>query len=139
MANKIDGVHLVLDGISDAPNECFTEANIHAMIAELARALNMQIIMGPVSQEVEVDPSKLTGDVFVDEGGISTICMISTSHISFHTWPLRGVFMADIFSCKSFDVSAAHAITMKFLRSSSKLCTAQVLRRNPLEARAPKS
>ena len=114
MGNQINGSLLVLDGLTINP-ECFTEANLRAWMLETAQTLEMDVIFGPEFKDVELDPSKLTGDVFQDEGGISGFCMISTSHISIHCWPLRKQFLADVFSCRPFDVMAAIAVAKKYL------------------------
>lgn len=36
--------------------------------------------------------------------GITGIVMITTSHISIHTYPLKAIAMIDIFSCKNIEV-----------------------------------
>jgi S-adenosylmethionine decarboxylase len=118
MANAIDGLHLTLDGRVKDP-AVFNETNLRGMMLKLVEDLDMQLIFGPVFKEVEVDPSKLTGDKFVDEGGISGYCMISTSHMSIHCWPLRRVFMADLFSCKGFDHERAIGTVAEFLNPTA--------------------
>jgi S-adenosylmethionine decarboxylase len=114
MANEINGSVLTLDGTTCDPT-CFTEDNLRAWMLETAQTLEMDVILGPIFKDVELDPSKLTGDVFQDEGGISGFCMISTSHISIHCWPLRKQFLADVFSCRPFDAMAAIAVAKKHL------------------------
>jgi len=57
-----------------------------------------------------LDESKLKSDVFQDEGGITGSCIISTSHMALHAWPIRGFLSLDVFSCKDFDVGRAMAI-----------------------------
>lgn len=114
MANEINGSLLVLDGVTTDPS-CFNEANLSAMMLEMASTLGMDVIFGPVFKDVELDESKLTGDIFQDEGGISGFCMISTSHISIHCWPLRRQFLADVFSCRDFDARKAIAVANKYL------------------------
>lgn len=117
MSNVIDGLHVLLDGqTSDV--ESFKEENLDKMMKRLASDLKMDIIFGPQFQAVELDPSKLTGDVFRDEGGVSGYCMISTSHISIHVWPMRRAFLADIFSCKDFDAERAVETVREFIRPS---------------------
>lgn len=106
MPNTIAGVHLTVDGTTQNVH-LFNTESITSLFEELVAALDMQIIHGPVFKEVEVEPEKLTGDVFVDEGGTSAYCMISTSHMSIHCWPLRKQFMMDVFSCKDFDIDTA--------------------------------
>lgn len=110
----IAGTHLLIDG-SVRDTSVFTESNLHELMIQLARDLDMQIIYGPHFKHVELEPEKLTGDKFQDEGGLSGFCMISTSHISIHVWPLRQAFMMDIFSCSQFDAELATDTTRKFL------------------------
>lgn len=108
------GLHLIFDGyVEDA--SAFTAENLKTLFEKLARALQMQIIMGPEFLEVELDPSKLQSDVFQDEGGITGMCVISTSHMSIHCWPLRKCFSMDVFSCKTFDSALAKRIVQETL------------------------
>lgn len=116
MANRIDGLHLVVDGTVEDPARVFVEANLHALLLRLVSDLKMQLIYGPKFLNVEIDESKLTGDEFQDEGGVSGFCMIGTSHISIHVWPLRKHFSLDVFSCKRFDQDEAVKTIMEFLR-----------------------
>ena len=125
--NVIDGLHLIVDGNVNDPS-CFTETHLKQMLEELVQTLDMQLILGPVFRDVELDPSKLTGDKFQDEGGISGYAMISTSHMSIHCWPLRRTFMADIFSCKMFDHEKAMAVVSKYLNPCG-LTTRAIVRR----------
>ncbi len=115
MGNEIDGLHLIVDGSVKSPDSFFTVPNLKAMILQLAKDLKMQIIFGPVFHDVEIDESKLTGDVFQDEGGVSGFCMIGTSHISVHVWPLRRHFSMDVYSCKQFDKDLAEQTIRKYL------------------------
>jgi S-adenosylmethionine decarboxylase len=114
MANIICGLHLLVDGqVEDI--KVFAEKNLNKLIIKLAEKLEMSIIFGPVMKTVRLDPSKLTGDVFQDEGGSSAFCMISTSHISIHVWPLRKAFLMDVFSCRNFDKVIAEETINKYL------------------------
>ncbi len=115
--NIIDGLHLIVDGNVKDPAR-FEQANLNSMMLVLVQALDMELIHGPVFRQVEIDPSKLTGDKFRDEGGISGYAMISTSHISIHCWPLRKTFMADIFSCKVFSHEQAMRVIEEHLQPS---------------------
>lgn len=100
------GLHLIFDGyVKDA--SVFNKEKLADLFVSLAEALQMQIIMGPEFLEVELDPTKLSSDVFQDEGGITGMCVISTSHMSIHCWPLRKCFSMDVFSCKVFDADVA--------------------------------
>ena len=52
-----------------------------------------QLIHGPGHEQ----------SAFGDEGGVTGICVLSTSHCSIHTWPLRPFFVMDVYSCRDFD------------------------------------
>jgi len=116
MANVIDGLHLLVDGRVNDPSQVFLQENLKSLMLKLVDDLKMELIWGPEFKCVELDSSKLTGDVFQDEGGTSGICMIGTSHISIHVWPLRRFFHMDVFSCKSFDQDIAMKTIHKFLK-----------------------
>ena len=113
--NVINGLHLIVDGLVESPKSVFTQENLRSLLLHLVSDLEMQLIFGPIFHEVEIEESKLTGDVFQDEGGVSGFCMIGTSHISIHVWPLRQHFSMDIFSCKQFDGGKARTTIEKFL------------------------
>jgi S-adenosylmethionine decarboxylase len=53
--------------------------------------------------EVETEIAKLGVEPFEDEGGVTGVCVLSTSHCTIHTWPLRPFFVMDVYSCRDFD------------------------------------
>ncbi len=108
------GLHIILDGYVKDPS-VFNGPSLEHAFRKLAEALEMQIIMGPDFLEVELDPTKLQSDVFQDEGGITGMCVISTSHMSIHCWPIRKCFSMDVFSCKDFDGDKAKKIIWDLL------------------------
>lgn len=116
MANLIDGLHIIADGSVPERRieEAFSRAGLTVLMLDLVKVLDMQLIYGPKFKKVRLNPRKLTGDVFQDEGGVSGFCMIGTSHISVHVWPLRKHFSMDVFSCKSFDAMKARQVVEKF-------------------------
>lgn len=105
MGGKL-GKHLVLDAIVSNTDR-FNADDLSVFFQRLAASLDMQILFGPEFVEVELDQTKLVGDKFQDEGGITGMCVISTSHISIHTWVLRKFISLDVFSCKDFNVDIA--------------------------------
>lgn len=114
----IDGLHLLVDGqVEDV--SVFTRENLDQLLRRLVVDLDMTMLLEPQFKEVELNPKELTKDGFSDDGGVSAFCMISTSHISIHVWPLRGMFMADIFSCKRFDSTKARRTVIEFLHPTS--------------------
>jgi S-adenosylmethionine decarboxylase len=114
----IAGLHLLVDGAVKDPG-VFTESCLHELMVQLVLDLNMELIDGPRFKYIELDPTKLDSISFKDEGGISGYCMISTSHISIHVWPLRRAFMMDVFSCAEFDIRTAEETIRKYLNPVS--------------------
>jgi len=98
---------IYLDGYSSKPDLLGNETQLEHIVRTVADRAGMQVIK-LVTSEIESDLQKLKRDVFEDEGGISIQALISTSHITLHTWPARSAFMFDLVSCKSFDTLAVH-------------------------------
>lgn len=120
-----NGRHIIIDGeVRNA--EVFSHENLTDMFHQLVKTLDMEIIQGPLFKDVELDPSKLNGDVFQDEGGTTGYCLISTSHMAIHTWPLRKFFSMDVFSCKEYDVEKALDVIKKYLGISDMALTSLV-------------
>jgi len=127
MANKSvgamgAGIHVVVDGYVSDPS-AFTEPSLRAMFDKLVRTLEMKMLGAPHIYEVPVDPGVLararaTGN-FEDEGGITAVAVISTSHMSIHCWPLQKFFSMDVFSCKDFDHRRALGVLREHLGVAS--------------------
>ncbi|MGA1202698.1 MAG: S-adenosylmethionine decarboxylase family protein [Planctomycetota bacterium] len=95
------GWHLMLDAIVREPGWISSPEKIREFLLGLIPRLGMELLDGPRITEVDLDPSMIESDL--DEGGVTGYCLITTSHISIHTWPLRERFCLDVFSCRSFD------------------------------------
>ena len=76
---------------------------VESMLRELIDILGMRILGEPHMYEVETEIAKLGVEPFEDEGGVTGVCVLSTSHCSIHTWPLRPYFVMDVYSCRDFD------------------------------------
>src|SRR5580692_12233488 len=76
---------------------------VESMLRELVELLGMRLLGAPHLYEVETEIAKLGVEPFEDEGGVTGICVLSTSHCSIHTWPLRSFFVMDVYSCRDFD------------------------------------
>ena len=79
---------------------------VESMLRDLIDILGMRILGAPHMYEVETEIAKLGVEPFEDEGGVTGVCVLSTSHCAIHTWPLRPFFIMDVFSCRDFDPSA---------------------------------
>lgn len=77
--------------------------NVESMLVDLIDVLGMRMLDKAHMYEVETEISKLGVEPFEDEGGVTGICVLSTSHCSIHTWPLRSFFVMDVYSCRDFD------------------------------------
>lgn len=72
-------------------------------LQELVDLLGMRLLGKPHMYEVETEIAKLGVEPFEDEGGVTGVCVLSTSHCTVHTWPLRPFFVMDVYSCRDFD------------------------------------
>jgi len=138
--NAVEGVsrsvgrHLLIDGFCEESEPLASASRLEGMFRRLVGTLDMEILVPPVTKEVPLQPEKLaTGS---DEGGITSFCVITTSHMSIHTWPLRRFFSMDVYSCKDFDADAALAVIREELGASAIRCK-NVVRTAPEDVSAP--
>jgi S-adenosylmethionine/arginine decarboxylase-like enzyme len=108
MDSMYAGWHLTFDGIVDpAKAERLGDvAFLEETFLELVKILDMEVLVPPVFKVVPLEPEKMDSKLG-DDGGVTGTCIITTSHLSIHTWPLRNRFAFDAFSCKEFDRHAA--------------------------------
>jgi S-adenosylmethionine/arginine decarboxylase-like enzyme len=133
--NSSAGLHIVMDARVEDP-AVFTPEQLALVFSKLVQALGMKPLDKIQVYEVPVDPAILerarrTG-TFEDEGGISTIQVISTSHLSLHAWPLQRYFALDAFSCKDFNYELALSIIRESLHVTTEN-TLVVRRSKPAE------
>lgn len=84
--------------------------NVETMLVDLIDVLGMRILDKAHMYEVETEIAKLGVEPFEDEGGVTGVCVLSTSHCSIHTWPLRPFFVMDVYSCRDFDASTVEKL-----------------------------
>src|SRR3954452_4944198 len=89
-----------------SPSRMGDATTVEKMLVDLIDVLGMRILDKAHMYEVETEISKLGVEPFEDEGGVTGVCVLSTSHCAIHTWPLRPFFVIDVFSCRDFDPSA---------------------------------
>jgi S-adenosylmethionine decarboxylase len=88
---------------------------VEATLRELIDVLGMRMLGEPHMYEVETEIAKLGVEPFEDEGGVTGVCVLSTSHCSIHTWPLRPFFVMDVYSCRDFEPAHVEALLAKKL------------------------
>jgi len=108
------GRHIKVLGRGDA-SKMGDGKQVETMLRDLIDILGMRILGEPHMYEVETEIAKLGVEPFEDEGGVTGVCVLSTSHCSIHTWPLRPFFVMDVYSCRDFDTSAVEAHLAKML------------------------
>ena len=78
-----------------AQGEWLADADhIRARLSELPELLGMHKLIEPIVVEVGELSDK-------DPGGLSGYVLIAESHISIHTFPLRGFVSADVYTCQN--------------------------------------
>ena len=88
------GVHLTLDGYGGCQHLLGDGKHVLACLNELPERLGMHKIAEPSLVELGDHSPK-------DPGGVSGFVMIAESHISIHTFPLRGFVSADVYTCQN--------------------------------------
>jgi S-adenosylmethionine/arginine decarboxylase-like enzyme len=88
---------------------------VKTMLVDLIDVLGMRLLDKAHMYEVETEIEKLGKEPFEDEGGVTGVCVLSTSHCSIHTWPLRPFFVMDVYSCRDFDTTEVERFLSKRL------------------------
>lgn len=92
--NRHFGVHLTVDGYRASRSKLADQGFLADFLFALPGKLGMHRIAEPLI--VEVGPQNRK-----DPGGISGVVLIAESHISLHTFPLRGFLSADVYTCQN--------------------------------------
>jgi S-adenosylmethionine decarboxylase len=90
------GEHFTLDGYEGDKDLLNSKELVLSALSELPALLDMNILYEP---QVVYAPNK--GEGSKDSGGWSGFVIIAESHISIHTFPLRGFVSIDVYTCKS--------------------------------------
>ena len=98
------GKHIKVLG-RGSPSRMGDAKTVEAMLVDLIDVLGMRILDKAHMYEVETEIAKLGVEPFEDEGGVTGVCVLSTSHCSIHTWPLRPFFVMDVYSCRDFNAA----------------------------------
>jgi S-adenosylmethionine decarboxylase len=88
------GVHLTLDGYGGAQHLLADADRVLAVLSDLPERLGMHKLAEPLLVELGHHSDK-------DPGGVSGFVIIAESHISLHTFPLRGFVSADVYTCQN--------------------------------------
>jgi S-adenosylmethionine decarboxylase len=95
------GPHLVLEGYDcKRKDKLADESSLISLLEAYPAKLDMTIIMPPKVLNYD-------GGEIPEDSGTSGFVIIAESHIAIHTFPEKGFFTLDIFSCKPFNTEAA--------------------------------
>ncbi len=101
------GPHLMVDGYEGNYETLASVEAITDFLDMLPKEIGMTKIMPPYV-------FKYDGGEKPEDWGVSGFVIIAESHISIHTFPEKGYFSIDIFSCKDFDMDRALQIIKDF-------------------------
>ena len=87
------GSHLTLDGYGGSYEKLFDRTLVEKCLLDLTEQIGMVPLAPPTSY---VAPA--ISDL--DKGGVVGFVVVTTSHISCHTFPYRGFVSIDVFTCQ---------------------------------------
>lgn len=91
------GMHLMLDAYESDPVRLDDMKLVFKFLDTAPEVVGMHKISSPIV--VNADESAKGKD----PGGITGFVLIAESHISIHTFPKRGFFTLDVYSCNNFE------------------------------------
>ena len=103
------GRHIKILGQGD-PDRMRNVEGVVQLLEALVSALGMRCLDKPHIYEVEEEILKLGVEPFEDEGGVTGVAVLSTSHCAIHTWPMRAFFVMDVYSCRDFDPATVERV-----------------------------
>jgi len=106
------GPHLTVDGYG-APRSLLSN---YQLIFDLLNRLPEEIGMTKITQPYVFPYYCGQSEAGHPEWGITGVVIIAESHISIHTYPEKGIFFMDVFSCKEFDTEETLAFIQKTFR-----------------------
>jgi S-adenosylmethionine/arginine decarboxylase-like enzyme len=77
---------------------------VRKFVTDLVPAIRMKLLSEPHAYSVPIELEKASLDCEEDEGGVTCVGVLSTSHVSIHTWPERSYAVLDVYSCREFRV-----------------------------------
>ena len=100
------GPHLLLEAYGARKEKLQDIALISDLLDNFPEKMQMTKIMPPYV-------FKYDGGEIKEDWGISGVVLIAESHIALHTFPEKGFFTLDIFSCKEFNIRQAVDIVLE--------------------------
>ena len=76
---------------------------VKKFVGELIPAIRMTLLGEVHAYSVPIELAKASLECEEDEGGVTCVGVLSTSHVAIHTWPERSYAVLDVYSCREFD------------------------------------
>jgi S-adenosylmethionine decarboxylase len=76
---------------------------VRSFVTKVIAAVGMRQLGDVHAYDVPIQIEKLGAIPFEDEGGVTAVCVLSTSHCAIHTWPERRLLVFDLYSCRGFN------------------------------------
>lgn len=90
-----------------APSEQLrSEEKLFVFLRRAVKAIDCKIVAGPLVATIEESKKPDNAKIWEDDGGISGIVILSTSHIAAHFWTQERYGVIDAYSCKPYDIAA---------------------------------
>jgi S-adenosylmethionine/arginine decarboxylase-like enzyme len=101
----VEGRHIKIVGVGgESSVEPMGDVKtIERLLYAVVDLVGMRPLAPAQVHDVPVEILKLGAIPFEDEGGVTGVLILSTSHCTIHTWPLRKKFVFDLYSCRDFD------------------------------------
>lgn len=116
------GPHLIIDAYDCDPEKLADIELIRDFLMRLTHAIGMNAMMDPLI--LVANPEDIT---HVEDEGPTGVIVFCESHFTFHAFPQKGFFAADIFSCKPYDDSLVRKMVAEVF-GSADIDTVLILR-----------
>jgi S-adenosylmethionine decarboxylase proenzyme len=109
--NKPVGMHILIDGSGcQATSALLNDRRALVELLEAAAQACGALVLETVSRTFEPQ-------------GVTVFCVLSESHISIHTYPEHGVYMADVFTCGDAVPQTAADMIVNALGGTARVTT----------------
>jgi len=112
---------------------CYTpalgEQSLRDLVRRITEAARMTLLR-TMTVDVPLDLRALGREPYEDEGGVSAVGVLSTSHVAVHAWPLRREAHVDLYSCRAFHPSPVLDAIVTGLRPGKMRWQAQDIERS---------
>lgn len=99
-----------LSGTFRAPGTALADVGkVHTFLTELVARIGMTSL-GYHLYDVPLAVKRLGQDPLADEGGVTGVAVLSTSHAAIHTWPEECGARLDVDSCRTFERETVEAL-----------------------------